>query len=68
MNICLNGDLRDIPDTIVLVAQLFVYLDLDSAGRMLILNGEIYTKQVEYRQLKICPEDAIEILQFVGGG
>lgn len=68
MNICLNGDVCEIPDTIVLVADLFVYLDLDSIGRMLILNNQIYTKQIEYRRLKISPEDVVEILQFVGGG
>lgn len=68
MNICLNGDVREIPDSITVVSQLFTYLGIQTTGRMLILNGEIYTKEAEYSVLKLSSDDAVEILQFVGGG
>ena len=47
--------------------DLFEFLNLDSEGRFVEMNGHIY-EPVDFNNVVIRDDDVIEIVQFMGGG
>ncbi|MHB1543080.1 MAG: sulfur carrier protein ThiS [Gammaproteobacteria bacterium] len=66
MHILLNGESREIGDTLT-VAELLVSLDLGSGRMALECNGEMVPRS-EYGRRLIANGDVIDIIHAVGGG
>jgi len=66
MKIAVNGKEREIPDGIT-VQDLLEHLNLHPRRVAVELNRTI-VKRPQFSETVVCPGDAIEILQFVGGG
>ena len=66
MNVYVNGQLRELPDTTSL-AELVAQLELPAARVAIELNREV-VRRSEWGSTMLKDEDRIEIVHFVGGG
>ncbi len=66
MKICVNGESREVEDTIQL-SMLLERLGLNRQGIAVELNHEVVTRE-RWQVISLKPEDKLEIVQFVGGG
>jgi sulfur carrier protein len=62
----MNGEERDVPADIT-VEDFVAFLGLDSRGLAIERNKAIVPKST-WKNTVLCPGDAVEIVQFVGGG
>jgi len=65
MQLTINGQLRDFSETLT-ISQLLQQLDLTPERVVIELNKEILTVEAHTSLLK--DGDALEVIQFVGGG
>ncbi len=66
MQVRLNGEMREIPEGLT-VAGLLAHLGVKAQRVAVELNETVVTKD-RYDEQRIGPNDAIEIVAFVGGG
>jgi len=66
MRVILNGKEREIPDGLT-VEGLLGHLDVHPQ-RIAVEINRVIVKKDRFAELHLRPNDAIEILQFVGGG
>lgn len=66
MVITLNGERYDLAAPVT-VAQLLAALDID-ARRVAVEHNLVVVKRAEYAQTLVREGDAVEIVNFVGGG
>lgn len=66
MNLQINGEKRQIPSSLT-VTELLKTLDVDCRRVAVEVNRAIVKKQ-EYDNHKLSDGDAVEIVNFVGGG
>jgi sulfur carrier protein len=66
MEIFINGELREVPDT-TSVPELLALLDLSGRRLALEINCEIVPR-THYANQRLQPGDHVEIVQAIGGG
>lgn len=66
MKVIVNGEPREIPDTISVVG-LLGHLGME-AGRVAIERNRDILPRAEWEETRVQPGDDFEIVQFVGGG
>jgi sulfur carrier protein len=66
MDVILNGERATVP-TPLTIAGLLAHLDID-ARRVAVELNETVIKRAQYAQTAINAGDAVEIVNFVGGG
>lgn len=66
MEICVNGETRQVPEGLT-VLELLQALRLDPSRLALELDGQIL-RQTYWKERKLQPGARLEIVQFVGGG
>ncbi|MDL4839621.1 sulfur carrier protein ThiS [Aquibacillus rhizosphaerae] len=67
MNLLVNGDKVEVPDSIETMAQLIKYYQLDKKVLIVEHNLTILNKE-QHQYSHISDGDKIEIVNFVGGG
>jgi thiamine biosynthesis protein ThiS len=67
MDVILNGERATVPAPPLTVAGLLAHLDID-ARRVAVELNEAVIKRTHYDQTPIKAGDAVEIVNFVGGG
>lgn len=67
MQLRINGDNVDIPNTIATVYDLLVHFGLDKKIVVVELNGDILARAA-HDTSTVQPGDRVEIVNFVGGG
>ncbi|WP_396623767.1 sulfur carrier protein ThiS [Luteitalea sp.] len=66
MTIQLNGERYDLPEPLT-IAALLARLDID-ARRVAVELNELVVKKAAYAETLVCEGDAVEVVNFVGGG
>jgi thiamine biosynthesis protein ThiS len=66
MQVTLNGTAREVPDELT-VAELIDHLGLGGGPVAVEINRAIVPR-AEHRERRVANGDAIELVQFVGGG
>jgi thiamine biosynthesis protein ThiS len=66
MDVILNGERATVPAPLT-IASLLAHLDID-ARRVAVELNETVIKRAQYDQTAITAGDAVEIVNFVGGG
>lgn len=67
MKLFINGQVREVPDTVSTVSQLLEHLGI--AHKLVVVQrNEQILKQEEYESANVSDGDKIEIVHFVGGG
>lgn len=64
----INGQQVVITQTPCTLHAVFDQLQLETAGRIVEINGVIIERAREYDTVAIAAHDVIEIIQFMGGG
>ncbi|MBM7652300.1 sulfur carrier protein ThiS [Neobacillus cucumis] len=67
MNVLLNGESIQLPDTIVLVSDLLQHYEIHEKQVVVEVNGDILTS-ANHQSTRLSDKDRIEIVHFVGGG
>jgi sulfur carrier protein len=67
MNLIVNGDTIEVPDTLSTVADLLNHFGLDGKVAIVELNQDILAKG-SHSNTALSDRDRIEIVHFVGGG
>lgn len=67
MNIKINGEIREIPEGVSTLLDLFEYLALKPQGRIVEHNGTLCLPE-DFAKTQVNSEDVLEIIQFMGGG
>ena len=67
MEVCINGDLHHVSDSVGTIDDLLKVLGLKSEGRIVEVNGELF-KESAFHVAKVSDGAVIEIIQFMGGG
>jgi thiamine biosynthesis protein ThiS len=66
VTIQLNGERYDLPEPLT-IAALLARLDID-ARRVAVELNELVVKKAAYAEKLVCEGDAVEVVNFVGGG
>ncbi len=66
INITLNGETKDIPETVSL-DQLLEHFSLPKQRIAIELNGQV-VRRLDWPQTAVNQDDRIEVIHFVGGG
>lgn len=66
ITIQLNGEVYELPAPIT-VRELLARLDIDHR-RVAVEHNEVVVKKARYDEVVVGPGDAIEVVNFVGGG
>ncbi|MFT9848153.1 sulfur carrier protein ThiS [Aneurinibacillus sp. REN35] len=67
MTLTINGEVQNVPSTIVNVQQLLEYLHLADRIVVVEINRDILQKQ-QHTSTALTDGDIIELVHFVGGG
>jgi sulfur carrier protein len=67
MNLVINSDAVQVPDSIKTVDELLAHFKLDKKVAIVELNAEILEKS-KHAETKLANGDIVEIVHFVGGG
>ncbi len=67
MNLILNGQTREVPDTVHSVSELIATLDLGGAPVLVELNGEAVLSR-EFEEQAVREDDVVEVIRMVAGG
>lgn len=67
MKLCINGDIREIPERLVTLEDLATWLDLPAFGSAVELNGEVI-RRVALPITPLKDGDRLEVVRLVGGG
>jgi len=63
----LNGETRELPESIATLSDLFDFLSLSPKLKVVEINGSLY-KEDDFSSVRLKSGDTIEIVQFMGGG
>ncbi|WP_456271114.1 sulfur carrier protein ThiS [Bacillus sp. AK031] len=67
MNLVINSDAVQVPDSIETVEEMLAHFKLDKKVAIVELNAEILEKS-KHAETKLANGDIVEIVHFVGGG
>lgn len=67
MEIIINGDIHNVPNTVETVSRLLEHLDIKNESAIVEHNEDILNKSI-YNDHKLTAGDRLEIVHFVGGG
>ena len=67
MDLVINGDKVEVPNTVETVSNLLQHFELQQKVVIVEWNGTILEK-VSHQETKLCDGDKIELVHFVGGG
>ncbi|MFZ7946699.1 sulfur carrier protein ThiS [Neobacillus sp. 19] len=67
MNVVLNGELIQLPEQVVCIADVLNHFEIQDKIVVVEVNGEVITK-LEHQITRLADKDRIEIVHFVGGG
>lgn len=67
MELIINGNRLEVPDTVTTVSVLLKHFELDQKVVIVEKNAEIIAKE-EHQASELCEGDKIELVHFVGGG
>ena len=67
MTLILNGQPREVPDTVGRVSELIATLDLGGAPVLVELNGEAVFSR-EFEEHPVRDGDVVEVIRMVAGG
>ncbi|MDC3413490.1 sulfur carrier protein ThiS [Aquibacillus sp. 3ASR75-11] len=67
MELVINGDKIDVPDTVETVDNLIQHFGL-SEKVVIVEQNQIIVEKGSHQETKLCNGDKIELVHFVGGG
>ena len=67
MELVINGDKIEIPNTVETVAHLLQHFELQQKVVIVERNATILEKE-SHQETKLCNGDKVELVHFVGGG
>jgi sulfur carrier protein len=67
MNLVINSDAVQVPDSVETVEELLAHFKLDKKVAIVELNAEILEKS-QHAETSLANGDVVEIVHFVGGG
>ncbi|MES5868213.1 sulfur carrier protein ThiS [Bacillus cereus group sp. RP32] len=67
MNLKINGNQMEVPESVKTVAELLIHLELDNRIVVVERNKDILQKD-DHKDTSVFDGDQIEIVTFVGGG